>query len=129
MPLSLPGVFLDYGAGTLMVVSTMVTEAYRPIRRPSMTAWATLPTVETTTPSCAITVPAKVQEPGALIVAAETTCQHTFFGSTGQGPARITVCRPGPRPAVGPPTVRLEAIWNTNTSVAEPKSVRSEPTI
>src|SRR6185437_11272123 len=68
-----------YGAGTLMTVLTMVTEAFNASARPLSVTTAALPGVENDTPEDAMIVPTIVPPPAALIVAKLPTCQNTFL--------------------------------------------------
>src|SRR5579859_3520527 len=105
--------FSFYGAGTLMTVLTMVTDALSPSARPFSVTTAALPGVENDTPEDAMIVPTIVPPPAALIVAKLPTCQNTFL-------ACAPLTRMMLRGAPGAPTVRLLAIWNTQMALALP---------
>ena len=65
----------SYGAGTLITVFTMVTEAVSAMALPLSVVIAALPAVENETAAEAIMVPTMVPPPAALMVAALPTCQ------------------------------------------------------
>lgn len=66
-----------YGAGTLTMVFTMVTEAFRPNALPFRVVNPNWPAVEIVTPEEAMMVPTMVQL--SSIRAALPTCQKTFL--------------------------------------------------
>src|SRR3954463_10241251 len=104
-----------YGAGTLMTVLTIVTDAPSDSTLPFRVARLTLPTVENDAPACEMMVPTIVPPPAALMVAELPTCQNTFLACA--PPARMMLCGAA---TPGPPTVSACAIWNTNTALASP---------
>src|ERR1700675_2843476 len=94
---SAPRELKPYGPGTLMTVSTNVTEAPRDRTLPFKVTTVVLPTVEKAAPACEIIVPTMGPPPAALIVAALPTCQKTFFACAPL--TRMTLCgnaTPGP---------------------------------
>jgi hypothetical protein len=113
-----------YGAGTLITVFTMVTDALRPTALPSSVVIAALPAVENVTPAGAMIVPTMVPPPAPLMVAALPTCQNTFLACAPL--TRMTL-----RGAAGAPTISVVAIWKTQTAFALPwaSRVRSDPVI
>src|SRR5689334_22475765 len=109
-----------------MTVFTMVTEAFKAKALPSSVVQQTWPAVEKEVAADEMMVPTMVppKPPAALMVAELPTCQKTFLGCA--PPARMTL-----RGAVtpGPPTVRVLAIWKTQTAFGLPwaSRVRSAP--
>src|SRR4029077_20130315 len=102
-----------YGAGTLITVFTMVTDATSDSALPFSVVIVAFPAVENVTPAEAMMVPTMVPPPAALIVAWLPTYQNTFLASAPL--TRMTL-----RGAPASPTVRLLAIWNTHTAFASP---------
>src|ERR1019366_2490046 len=116
--------YLFYGAGTLITVFTMVTDATSDNALPFSVVIAAFPAVENVTPAEAMMVPTMVPPPAPLIVAALPTCQKTFL-------ACAPLIRMTLRGAPAAPTVSVEAIWKTNMAFALPwaSRVRSDPVI
>ena len=107
-----------YGAGTLMTVFTMVTDAFKPKRSAIQhrnVGLVALPGLDNVTPALAMMVPTMVPPPATLIVAALPTCQKTFLAWAPL--IRFTLATPGP---VGSPTVSELPIWKTQTALALP---------
>src|SRR6185312_7348689 len=113
--------FLCY-CGTLIVVFTMVTEAFKESALPFNTVCTELPAVEKVTPAEAIIVPLIMPPPAPLIVAALPTYQYTFFA---RPPFFILTLRAPDGPAT--PTVKPLAVWNIHCAFGSPlaSSVRS----
>src|ERR1700693_2861661 len=113
-----------YGAGTLITVLTMVTDALRANALPLSVVIAALPAVENVTPAEAMMVPTMVPPPAGFIVAALPTCQNTFLA---WAPLISITLRGAP----GAPTVSVLAIWNTHTALASPcpSKTKSVPVI
>ena len=78
---------MSYGAGTLMTVLTMVTDAPKDWTLPFRVTIVVLAAVEITAPAWEMMVPTIVPPPAALIVAALPTCQKTFLACA--PPARM----------------------------------------
>jgi hypothetical protein len=94
--------YLFYGAGTLITVFTMVTDATSDNALPFSVVIAAFPAVENVTPAEAMMVPTMVPPPAPLIVAALPTCQKTFL-------ACAPLIRMTLRGAPAAPTVSEEA--------------------
>src|SRR4029077_10843633 len=116
--------FIFHGAGTLITVFTMVTDALSANALPLSVVMAILPAVENVTPEEAMMVPTMVPPPAPLIVAMLPTCQNTFL-------ACAPLTRMPLRGAPGAPTVSELAIWNTQRAFTPPcaSKVRSDPVI
>src|ERR1035437_7980147 len=113
---------MPQGAGTLMTVFTMVTDAFNPSALPFSLVIARLPAVENVTPALAMMVPTMVPPPAPLIVAALPTYQNTFLACA----PLIRMMLRGPPAA---PAVSELVAWNTQMAFALPwpSKVRSDP--
>src|SRR5687767_11867445 len=109
-----------YGAGTLITVLTIVTEALSASALPFSVVQQGLPGVENVVVAEEMIVPTMVPPPVPLMVAELPTCQKTFFGCA--PPARMTL-----RGSPALPTVSVVAIWKIHTASGLPpaSSVRS----
>src|SRR5687767_12679581 len=111
-----------YGAGTLITVLTIVTEALSASALPFKVLQQGWPAVENVVDADEMMVPTIVPPAAGLIVALLPTCQKMFFGCA--PPTRMTL-----RGSAGAPTIRVLAIWKTQTASGLPcaSRVRSEP--
>lgn len=97
-----------------MTVFTMVTDGPSEITLPLIVVMAATPVVETEAPAIAMTVPSIVPPPSIpLMVAKLPTCQKTFF-------AWAPLIKRTLRCALGVPTSRVVAIWNTQKALGSP---------
>ena len=100
------------------MVLTMVTDAVRPMARPTKVVWMVWPAVEMVTPAGAMMVPTMVLP--SSIRAALPTCQNTFL-------ACAPLIKNTRRGVAVSPTVSAAELWKTHTALASPcaSSVRS----
>jgi hypothetical protein len=102
---------VPYGAGTLMWVFTMVTEAFSPNALPSSVVIPNSPAVEIVTPALAMMVPTMLQR--FSMRAALPTHQKTFLALA---PLVRLMLRGNP----GAPMVSEAGAWKTQTAFGSP---------